>query len=97
MVPSTPATRGEVDVELYDQTLSVDALREQAADAGFDLVPVEPEEGEEGSQEPGGNATGAVWAAYARTRGATDEDLVDAEGKPLGRDALREKYQSKQD
>jgi hypothetical protein len=95
MVESTPATRGEVDPDLYEQELTVDELRKAAAAAGFDLVPVEPEEGE-ASLEPAGNASAADWAAYARTRGATDEDLVDAEGKPLKRDALREKYQSPQ-
>lgn len=92
MVPSTPASRGEVDVDLYEQTLTVDELRKAAAEAGFELVPVELSAEE--SDEPAGNASGADWAAFARTRGATDEDLVDAEGKPLGRDALREKYQS---
>lgn len=90
MVESTPATRGEVDPDLYEQTLTVEELRKAAEAAGFELVPVDPDD--KPDEEPAGNASGAEWAAYARTRGATDEDLVDADGKPLGRDALREKY-----
>jgi hypothetical protein len=45
-----------------------------------------------GTAEPAGNASREEWAAYARSKGATDEDLLDADGKPLGRDALRDKY-----
>lgn len=91
MVESTPATRGEVEPDLYEQTLTVEALRKQAAEAGFELVPVEPSEDE--SDEPAANASTAAWAAYARTRGATDEDLVDGNGvPPLKRAALIEKY-----
>lgn len=44
--------------------------------------------------EPAGNASTEDWAAYARTQGATDADLVDADGEPLGRDELRAKYGS---
>lgn len=45
------------------------------------------------SDEPAGNASTEEWATYAReVKGATDEDLVDADGKPLGRDALRDKF-----
>lgn len=93
-VASTPASRGEVDQGLYEQTLTVDALRDQAADAGFELVPVEPEKSEDGKPpaEPAGNASTADWAAYARTRGAEDADLVDGDGKPLTRDELRTKF-----
>lgn len=42
--------------------------------------------------EPSGNASTEEWANYARTKGASDADLLDDEGKPLGRDALRDKY-----
>lgn len=45
-----------------------------------------------GATEPAGNASRDDWAAYARTQGATDADLVDGDGEPLGRDQLREKY-----
>lgn len=92
MVASTPATRGEVDPDVYEQTLTVDELRDAAEAAGFELVPVELDPDESG--EPAGNASAAAWAAYARTRGATDEDLIDDDGKPLKRDEIRDKYQS---
>lgn len=42
--------------------------------------------------EPKGNASTEEWTAYARSQGATDEDLVDEDGTDLGRDAIREKY-----
>lgn len=42
--------------------------------------------------EPKGNATRDEWEQYARSKGATDADLVGADGKPLGRDELRDKY-----
>lgn len=91
MVPSTPATRGEVEPDLYEQELSVEELRKQAADAGFELVPVEPSE-DDFDEAPAKSASTATWAAYARTRGAVDEDLVDGEGVPLKRAELIEKY-----
>lgn len=43
--------------------------------------------------EPAGNASRDDWAAYATTvKGAKPEDLLDGDGKDLGRDELREKY-----
>ncbi|HEY1118753.1 MAG TPA: hypothetical protein VGE43_13655 [Acidimicrobiales bacterium] len=45
------------------------------------------------TEQPAGNASRDEWAAYALSLdGVTDADLVDDEGKDLGRDALREKY-----
>jgi hypothetical protein len=39
------------------------------------------------------NATTEAWAEYARTKkGASPDDLLDGDGQPLGRNALREKY-----
>lgn len=43
-------------------------------------------------EEPKGNASTDEWIAYAREKGATDEDLKDDQGEPLGQKALREKY-----
>jgi membrane protein involved in colicin uptake len=49
--------------------------------------PAKPED------EPAANATTEAWAEYARTRkGASPDDLLDSDGQPLGRNALREKY-----
>lgn len=42
--------------------------------------------------EPAGNASTEEWAAYAKTKGATDADLVASDGNPLGRDELRAAY-----
>lgn len=44
--------------------------------------------------EPKGNASRDDWADYARSKGATDADLVDAEGNPLRREEIRDKYGS---
>jgi membrane protein involved in colicin uptake len=50
-------------------------------------APAKPED------EPAANATTEAWAEYARTRkGASPDDLLDGDGQPLGRNALREKY-----
>lgn len=49
--------------------------------------------GQSGDAEPAGNASRDDWAAYAtKVKGAKAEDLVDADGKDLGRDELREKF-----
>lgn len=43
--------------------------------------------------EPAGNATTEAWVEYARTRkGASPEDLLNDDGKPLGRAALVAKF-----
>lgn len=109
-VPSTPASRGEVepDEEVTEAGFPADLteeealalLEEAAASIGYRLVPIEaPEEdpdadpeSEKPEDEPAGNATTEVWVAYAKSKGASDEDLNDVDGEPLGRDALREKY-----
>lgn len=45
-----------------------------------------------GDGQPAGNASRDDWAAYAVTKGATDADLVDDKGEPLGRDEIKAKY-----
>lgn len=43
--------------------------------------------------EPAGNASRDAWAEYAmKVKGAKPEDLLDTDGKDLGRDELRDKY-----
>lgn len=67
---------------------------------GTDLAPglkkagrVKAAAAENPNEEPAGNASREDWAAYAKSvKGVTDADLVDAEGKELGRDELREKF-----
>lgn len=41
---------------------------------------------------PAGNASRDDWAAYARSVGATEDDLTGDDGQPLGRDAIRDTY-----
>lgn len=90
-VPSTPASRGEKAPEPEPELMSREDLEAAAAAAGFALVPVEPE-------APKGNAPREEWAEYAvNVKGAKPEDLVDDDGKELGRDELREKYGPKVD
>lgn len=89
-VPSTAATRGEAEGvqrgEVSPESgLSVEQLEAAAEAAGFRLIPLEVE-------EPAGNASTEAWVNYAKSKGATDEDLVDAEGQPLKRDELRDKF-----
>lgn len=43
-------------------------------------------------EPPAGNASREDWETYAKANGATDADLVDEQGEPLGRDALRDKF-----
>jgi hypothetical protein len=91
-VSSTPATRGEVEGDQVGEVnaesgLSFEQLEEAAAAAGYRLIPVEVE-------EPKGNASREEWANFAKSKGASDEDLLDEDGEELGRDALREKYQT---
>lgn len=93
-VPSTPATRGEVDGPQRgeanrDSGLTLEQLEAAAAAAGYQLVKVEPEATIE---EPAGNATREDWANFAKSKGAADADLLDKDGKEIGRDALRDKY-----
>ncbi|GAB2762048.1 hypothetical protein [Nocardioides pakistanensis] len=45
-----------------------------------------------GDGQPAGNASRDDWAAYAVSKGATDADLVDDKGEPLGRDEIKAKY-----
>lgn len=94
-VPSTPASRGEADPEVEETRVTVEEVAAQAEALGFKLVPAAAEvevpvvgQGE----EPKGNASTEEWADFAKSKGATDADLVDEKGEPLKRDALKEKY-----
>lgn len=68
-----------------------------AVDASADDMPAAPpllpDLAELGS-EPGGNASHEEWQTFARSKGATDEDLVGEDGKPLSRNELRARYGS---
>lgn len=44
--------------------------------------------------EPAKNAATEAWVEYAKTKGATEDNLKDADGEPLTRAALVEKYGS---
>lgn len=100
-VASTPATRGEVEVDedahasLLPEGMSheeaFEAITAIAAEFGYELtVPVvEPEKP---ANEPARSGSTEAWVTYAKERGATDADLLDDKGEPLKRDALAEKY-----
>lgn len=53
--------------------------------------------GDGGPAEPAGSARTEAWVAFAKAKGATEEDLVDEDGNALGRDALRAKYGTSSD
>lgn len=100
-IPSTPASRGEVEVDedahtsLLPEGLSheeiVEHLEAVAAELGYTLEPI-VEAPDKPEDEPARNASTEDWVEYAKKRGATDEDLVDDQGEPLKRKALVEKY-----
>lgn len=49
--------------------------------------------GQQGDEEPGGNASRDAWVTYAtEVKGAKEGDLVDDDGKDLTRDELAAKY-----
>jgi hypothetical protein len=91
-VASTPATRGEAEGDQVGEVnaesgLSYEQLEVAAEAAGYRLIPLEVE-------EPKGNASREEWANFAKSKGASDEDLLDDNGEELGRDALRDKFGS---
>ena len=49
-------------------------------------------DGEKADDEPAGNASTEAWVKFAKSKGATDDDLKDAAGEPLGREELKAKY-----
>lgn len=87
--PSTDGDDTEVPADPAAETLQEDPNEAASLLAG------DPPEESVQSEQPAGNASRDEWAEYARTQGATDADLVDSDGKELGRDALRDKYGTK--
>lgn len=84
---------------------ALELLEAAAAELGFRLVPIEADDtgsgddtGGDGSgdskpeNEPAGNASTEAWATYAKSKGATDDDLKGADGEPMGRDEIRAKF-----
>ncbi|WKN47144.1 hypothetical protein [Nocardioides sp. Arc9.136] len=63
--------------------------RTSAASSSSGSTPAAPTKPE---GEPAGNASTEDWVAYAKSKGATEDDLKDEQGEPLGQKALREKY-----
>lgn len=70
--------------ETFVEAFLVD--HEAALIAGGHIERVDPDE------VPAGNAKREEWAAYALAHGASEDDLIDEDGKELGRDELRDKY-----
>lgn len=49
-------------------------------------------QGQQGLEQPAGNGSTEKWVEYAKAKGATDADLLGADGEPLNRDELKAKY-----
>jgi hypothetical protein len=81
---ASPATEPETPADPAAET-TVESPVEAASATAANPPP-------ETANQPGSNASRGAWAEYAKTRGATDEDLLDSDGNPLGRNALRDKY-----
>lgn len=91
-LPSVPKHWGEEQLAPGAKFKKKSSSRSSSSDggktggkAGGGSDPASPE-------EPAGNASTEVWAEFAKSKGATDADLVDDDGKPLGRDEIRAKY-----
>lgn len=66
---------------------SSSTTRSSSNTGGSNTPPVDPD------AEPKGNASRDDWAAWAtRVKGATEDDLKDEQGEPLGREAIRAKF-----
>lgn len=74
------ATQGET----FEAALPAEV--EQMLVAGGHIERVDPDD------PPAGNASRDEWAKYATAHGASEEDLLGEDGKPLGRDELRDRY-----
>lgn len=88
-----PSTDGDEEETEVESDPAAETLQEDPNEAASLLAGDPPEESVQ-SEQPAGNASRDEWAEYARTQGASDADLVDEDGKDLGRDTLREKYGS---
>lgn len=75
---------GEEDLTDGDSEDDSDSTEESSDDSDDST-----EESEEGDGEPAGNASKEEWVEYAKSKGASDEDL---EG--LGRNEIRDQYGS---
>lgn len=73
-----------VDQKHVDSLVELGML-EEAPDA-------EPEPEPQGDGQPKGNASREEWAAYAKTKGAADEEVAPVEDGGLKQTELREKY-----
>ena len=56
---------------------------------GYEPADAKPDNG-----APAGNASREAWADYARTKGATEDELQPVDDGGLTRDALKDKYGS---
>jgi hypothetical protein len=92
-----PPAKDEIRAAKKEQVAAAKATDPVPEDPAAETVHEEPVEaaseqaGDPPGQQPSASASRAEWEEYARTQGATDEDLA-FEGKPLSRNALRDKY-----
>lgn len=101
-VPSTPATRGEVEADQVapePSELTLEQLQAEAGKLGYELT-VKKADGDPADSDPDalpkGNASVEDWTAYALAHGKTEADLT-VDGKPLGRDGIKALFEPKQD
>lgn len=83
----TASYGGSFNAQEWDRYLA-DSGRKAAPTVEVPEEPSAPSEPE----RPAGNASAEEWEVYARARGASDADLLDDDGEPLGRNALRDKF-----
>lgn len=86
-----PVTYGRIYVGVVTGDAAAEPEESEA------VVVTEPDAGDPPAgavtvEEPRGNASTEEWTAFAIQAGAAPEDLVDDDGEPLGRDALRDKF-----
>lgn len=74
---------------VLSQTIDPESLRHHLESGMVVEVESVEEEPPAGPVPPGGNASRDEWAAFARAKGATEEDLTDEDGNDLSRDELR--------
>lgn len=80
--------------ELYDVTDAEPAASEDEEPDTGDSDPADPDGGDNppADEKPSGGASTEEWREYALAHGKTEEDLTDSNGKPLGRNAIRDLF-----
>lgn len=89
---SEGADSGQESDEEREAREAKEAADKEAADKAAADGTGAQENKDDASKAPAKNASTEDWVAYAKSKGATDEDLKDSDGADLKRDVLIEKY-----